>query len=275
MLTNRSDDRPADLQSPETEQDAVFADNVTKTYGRSDRATAVFNDLSLGVKRGAFTTIVGPSGCGKSTLLNLIAGFESPTAGALYSGGAAISAPGPERLMVFQNALAALFPWMSTERNVVFGLEQAHKRWDKDRIQEATKRCLSLVGLWEHRAKPPGQLSGGMQQRLQLARALAIDPDVLLMDEPFGALDAQTRETLSGELIRLWKATSPRKTIIFITHDIDEAIRIGTRVVVMAPGKGIVGDFDASPFGFDNETDGAGYAEMRMTIKQLLGRGAL
>ncbi len=262
-------------QSTTSPDDVVEIRSVSKRYGRGARVTSVFEDLSLDIRRGSFTTVVGPSGCGKSTLLNLLGGFEAPTEGRIVFEGAEVSAPAPDRLMVFQGAPAALFPWLSAGRNVEFGVSQAHRKWPAAQRKEATRRALTLVGLWEHRGKTPAQLSGGMQQRLQLARALAIDPGVLLMDEPFGALDAQTRETLSAELVRIWQGTQPRKTIVFITHDIDEAIRLGTRVVVMAPEKGIVGDFDAERFGFDDGIEQAGYGELRSTVRELLGRGAL
>lgn len=203
-----------------------------KHGGKRESFTAI-KDVSFDVYPGEFLVIVGPSGCGKSTLLDLLGGLTQPSAGKILLDGRAITGPGMDRGIVFQQY--ALFPWLTALQNVAFGLE-VKGLGEKSRAELAQK-YLSLVGLdgFEHRH--PHELSGGMKQRVAIARSLAYDPAVLLMDEPFAALDAQTRETLQGELLNIWKTS--KKTIVFITHGIDEAVSLGTRVALMTsrPGR--------------------------------------
>ncbi len=194
------------------------------------------DDVSFGVADGEFLCIIGPSGCGKSTTLRLIAGFEHPTSGSVMLDGHPITAPGPDRAMVFQD-LNQLFPWKTTLKNVLYPLQVNRLHADPAARLEVARRHLRLVGLaetFDHAY--PHQLSGGMKQRVAIARALALDPAVLLMDEPFGSVDAQTRTTLQEELLCLWQAT--RKTILFVTHNIEEAILLGTQIVVMGANPG-------------------------------------
>ncbi|WP_413381109.1 ABC transporter ATP-binding protein [Alkalihalobacillus sp. 1P02AB] len=189
-------------------------------------------DVSLDIKAGEFLVIVGPSGCGKSTLLDLLAGLTLPTSGTITLDGKEITGPSLNRGIVFQQY--ALFPWLTTLGNVTFGLEE--KGYSKpERIKKA-KEYIKLVGLEGFESRYPHELSGGMKQRVAIARSLAYEPDVLMMDEPFAALDAQTRETLQEELLRIWKKT--KKTIVFITHGIDEAVFLGERVAVMTSRPG-------------------------------------
>ncbi|MFZ3251927.1 MAG: ABC transporter ATP-binding protein [Pseudolabrys sp.] len=173
-----------------------------------------------------------PSGCGKSTLLNILAGFEPATAGTVTSDGALVTGAGRERVMFFQDAGSALLPWLTVEENVRFGLRV--RKVPKTEWQPIIDKNLSMTGLDTHRAKFPSELSGGMRQRLQIARALAVEPEVLLMDEPFGALDALTRRHMHSVLLDIWQRT--RKTIVFVTHDIAEAISLGDRIGVMSFG---------------------------------------
>jgi NitT/TauT family transport system ATP-binding protein len=189
--------------------------------------------IDLEIDAGTFVCLLGPSGCGKSTLLNLIAGFEPPSAGALHAAGAAITGPGPARAMVFQEY--ALFPWMTVAENVGFGPSIAGR--PRAEITARVNSLLHRLGLDEFAHRFPKDLSGGMRQRVAIARALAVDAPVLLMDEPFGALDALTRRSLQDELLRLWAET--QKTIVFVTHSIEEAIHLADRVVVMTyrPGR--------------------------------------
>ncbi|GLX66574.1 ABC transporter ATP-binding protein [Paenibacillus glycanilyticus] len=216
-------------------------ENVAKSFmvrdpkqkGATQPFTAV-KDLSFTVKEGEFITLVGPSGCGKSTLLDLISGLTHPTNGRIYMDGKEITGPGLDRGIVFQQY--ALFPWKTARGNIEFGLEA--KGIPKHERRELAEHFLSLVGLSAFANRYPHELSGGMKQRVAIARSLAFNPDVLLMDEPFAALDAQTRETLQSELLRIWQKT--KKTIIFITHGIDEAVYLGERVVVLTPGPGTV-----------------------------------
>ncbi|MCB6179972.1 ABC transporter ATP-binding protein [Rhodobacter sp. Har01] len=197
-----------------------------------ESATQALSDISLSIPEGELVSILGPSGCGKTTLLNILAGFLRPTGGAVTLGGQPIRGPGPDRGMVFQQG--ALFEWMSVRKNVDFGPRmRAIGRSDRNRV---TDRLLEQTGLQGFAEKPVYALSGGMQQRVALARCLAGDPQVVLMDEPLGALDALTREKMQGLVLKLWKETG--KTVILITHSVEEALLLGERLIVMAPRPG-------------------------------------
>lgn len=211
----------------------TFVVRDTKKRGAMQEFTAV-KEIDFSVKEGEFLTLVGPSGCGKSTLLDLLGGLTKPTCGRILIDGKEITGPGLDRGTVFQQY--ALFPWKTARGNIEFGLEA--KSVPKHERKEQAEHFLSLVGLSDFGDRYPHELSGGMKQRVAIARSLAFNPDVLLMDEPFAALDAQTRESLQSELLRIWQKT--KKTIIFITHGIDEAVYLGERVVVLAPGPGMV-----------------------------------
>jgi NitT/TauT family transport system ATP-binding protein len=193
------------------------------------------DNISLEVKPGEFLCIVGPSGCGKSTLLHLIAGLQPKTAGKVVVDGEAVSGPGTDRILIFQEL--GLFPWLTVGGNVEFGMKMKMPSLSKGEREEKTQYYLRLVHLWKFKDSNIHQLSGGMRQRVALARALATEPDVLLMDEPFAALDAQTRDLLHDELERLWAETG--RTIIFVTHNVREAVRLGDRVALLTfrPGR--------------------------------------
>ena len=203
---------------------------VAKTF---PGGTVALQATSLSVEENDFITILGPSGCGKSTLLRMVAGLDTPTSGRIALDGQTVSGPGADRGMVFQSY--TLFPWLTVLQNVCFGLRE--KGVALAQQQELARTFIAKVGLNGFENHFPKQLSGGMQQRTALARALANDPRILLMDEPFGALDHQTRELMQELLLGIWEAE--RKTVLFVTHDIDEAIFMGTRVVVMSarPGR--------------------------------------
>jgi NitT/TauT family transport system ATP-binding protein len=201
----------------------VTIKNVSKSF---DDLVAV-KDLNLLVKDDEFVCLLGPSGCGKTTVLRLIAGLEKPTSGELYENGSRITGPGPDRGMVFQEF--ALFPWRTVIKNVEFGLELRDLS-KKERRKKALE-YIDLVNLEGFEDSYPHELSGGMKQRVGIARALANEPDVLLMDEPFGSLDAQTRNIMQMELLRIWEKTS--KTVIFVTHSVDEALFLSDRVIVL------------------------------------------
>jgi NitT/TauT family transport system ATP-binding protein len=203
---------------------------------KSDEFIVAVGNANLSIEKGEFVTIVGSSGCGKSTLLMAVAGLVERSSGDIRIDGRSVEGPGPDRAMVFQDA--SLLPWRTVLGNVRFGLEL--QRWAKDDITERAMRFIQMVGLGKYADYHPHQLSGGMRQRVNIARALAVDPQVLLMDEPFGALDAQTREVMGNELLRIWGRD--RKTALFVTHDIDEAIFLADRVVVMGREPGHIKD---------------------------------
>jgi NitT/TauT family transport system ATP-binding protein len=206
---------------------------VGKTFQTKAGALPALEPLDLGVQTGEFVCLLGPSGCGKSTLLNIVAGLDQPTRGEVRIDGQVIHRPGTDRVMIFQNA--ALFPWLNVIDNVEFGLRMAGK--PKAKRQETAQHFLRMVHLSDFELAFIHELSGGMRQRVALARALALNPGVLLMDEPFGALDAQTRDLLHDELQTIWSDT--RKTVLFVTHNVREAVVLGDRVVVLSarPGR--------------------------------------
>ena len=205
--------------------------NLTFTYvGASD---AVLRGIDLSVKEGEFLSLIGPSGCGKSTLLRILAGLETPMSGTLCCSGVPVTGPGSDRGVVFQNP--ALFPWMTAKKNVAFAIRKSHRSLDKATVTAQAENALIRVGLKDSMNLLPAQLSGGMQQRVAMARALAMGCQTLLLDEPFSALDPKNRFTLQELLLALWE--DERKTVLFVTHDMDEAILLGDRVAFMEPGK--------------------------------------
>ena len=202
------------------------------TFGKNESKTTALASTDLILEPGTFTALIGPSGCGKSTLLNAVAGFQNPTEGVVHVDNRRVEGPHPTVGVIFQNF--ALFPWFTARGNVLFAL----KRFGlpKDEMHARAIEALDEVGLAEHARKFPGQLSGGMKQRVAIARTLAANPDVLLMDEPFGALDAQTRLKMHELLTNIW--VKLRKTVLFVTHDVDEALRLADVIYVMSTGPG-------------------------------------
>ena len=210
----------------------VQVEHLSKLFVRGRQRVEAIRDLSLRVADGEFVTIVGPSGCGKSTFLHILGGFVPSDGGSMRVEGREVRGPGPDRGMMFQDL--ALFPWRTVEGNVGWALEvQGRPRAEREATVE---KLLALVGLLPFRQHYPNELSGGMRQRVALARVLAFDPGVLLMDEPFGALDAQTRELMQEELQRIWQETG--KTVLLVTHDIEEAVYLGNRVIVFTARPG-------------------------------------
>jgi NitT/TauT family transport system ATP-binding protein len=220
-------------------------DHLTKRYHveRDGRQVLALADISLTIGDGEFVAIVGPSGCGKTTLLNIVAGLLPYDLGTVAIDGTRIRGPGVDRAVVFQHA--SLLPWRTIAGNVRYGME-LQRRFDQTAIRERTEYFIDLVGLAGFERHYPGELSGGMQQRVNLARALAADPLVLLMDEPFAALDAQTREHMQAELLKIW--TQARTTVLFITHQISEAVYLADRVAVMSPRPGRIKGVLEMPF---------------------------
>jgi NitT/TauT family transport system ATP-binding protein len=208
--------------------DMINIDGLGMVFKRDDVETTVLKDFSLKIKKGELMAIVGPSGCGKTTILRLIAGLLEPTSGAIYIGDKLCKKPGPDRGVVFQDF--ALFPWRTVRKNVEFGLEVAGV--PKEERRERSQRYIDIVGLGGFEDARIHELSGGMKQRVAIARALVSKPDVLLMDEPFGSLDAQTRNRMQAGLLRILENTD--QTIVFITHSVDEAVYISDRIVVLS-----------------------------------------
>jgi ABC-type nitrate/sulfonate/bicarbonate transport system ATPase subunit len=250
----------------------LVVDGVSKRFGAGRQAVQALEPIDLAVGAGEFVSIVGPSGCGKSTLLNILGGFETPSVGRATLDGKPIRAPGPERGVVFQQG--ALFTWMNVQDNVAFGPRALGKSVTESR--DIAARYIELVGLTGFAKRYPYELSGGMQQRVGIARALANEPEVLLMDEPFAALDQQTRELLQEEIRAIWRRTG--KTILWITHSIEEALFLATHVVVMTARPGRIKA--AYACGFSREADPLiattpVFAEAKRTIVSLLRQESL
>jgi NitT/TauT family transport system ATP-binding protein len=207
---------------------------VSKIFGAREQRYVALESIDLEIAGGEFVCLLGPSGCGKSTLLNIVAGFETVSGGSVEFNGAPVRGAGRERMMFFQDAGSALLPWLSVEENLRFALRV--RKIPKAEWPQIIDKYLSMVGLIDHRRKFPAQLSGGMRQRLQIARGLAVEPQVLLMDEPFAALDALTRRRMHGFLMDIWQRTG--KTVVFVTHDIAEAVTLADRICVMSVGPG-------------------------------------
>ena len=210
--------------------------DVRKTFALRNEEFVALDGVSLDIADNEFVTVVGPSGCGKSTLMNILAGLEEPTSGRALVDGAEVSGPGPERGVIFQQY--ALFPWLTVRKNIEFGLKVAGL--GRAERRERAEHFIRLVGLEQFADALPKMLSGGMKQRCAIARAYAVDPSILLMDEPFGALDALTRVNLQEQLLDTW--SREKRTVMFITHDVDEAVFLARRVVVMAARPGRIYD---------------------------------
>lgn len=212
--------------------------NLTVEYTEKKNKFKALDDVTFTVEDGEFVSIIGSSGCGKSTLLSILEGINFPSSGSVTIDGKPITGTGTDRGVVFQHY--SLFPWMTARNNVAFGIKQAKKELNKRERLALADEYLDKVGLGDFADKYPNRLSGGMQQRVAIARALAMDTDILLMDEPFGAIDAKNRVNLQKLLMRLWEGYGKRKTVVFVTHDLDEAILLSDRIILMSPGPGRV-----------------------------------
>ena len=234
---------------------------VSKAFGD----LPVLDDVSLQLEPGEFGAIVGPSGCGKSTLLRMVAGLERPDRGQVRVGGAPVAGPGPDRVLIFQEH--ALYPWRTVAQNAGFGLELA----GLPRAERAARvaQALALVGLNGFECYYPSQLSGGMRQRAAIARALVMRPELLLLDEPYGALDAMTRLAMQNELLRLWQESG--QTMLLITHDVDEAIYLADRVFVMGPRPGRILSVLTPGLARPRQRSSAGFATVRQAVLEQIG----
>lgn len=232
--------------------------SINKLFTNTNKET--LKDISLTVEKGEFICIVGPSGCGKSTLLNLVAGLDRPTSGSIVLDGETVTGPGADRVVMFQEA--ALYPWLNVMENVMFGLEAAgHSKEDQKKIAE---KYLKLVRLWHYKDYPIHQISGGMKQRTALARSLALESKLLLMDEPFSALDKQTIHILRAELEEIWEKN--RKTILYVTHSVEEAVYFADRVIVMAENPGRIKEIFTIPLKRPRNIEDAEFVTLRKEI---------
>jgi nitrate/nitrite transport system ATP-binding protein len=210
----------------------VSIEQLAKIYPSKHDELVVFEDVNIGIEKGEFVCIIGHSGCGKSTILNVLAGLDEPSAGTIVMDGKEVRGPSLERGVVFQNY--SLLPWRTALQNVSFGVKARNLQWSKAQVQAHSAKFLEMVGLGQSLDKKPSELSGGMRQRVSIARAFATSPKLLLLDEPFGALDALTRGVIQDELINIWSET--QQTVFMITHDVDEAILLADRILLMTNG---------------------------------------
>jgi ABC-type nitrate/sulfonate/bicarbonate transport system ATPase subunit len=255
--------QPIAAPLPFTVKSKLSVDRVSMVFERDGKRTEVLNNINLEVGDGEFVCLLGPSGCGKTTLLNAMAGFLSPTSGEITVDGELVRKPDPRRIFVFQER--GVFPWLTVEGNIGFGLSKLTKAEREQRIAHYVK----MVGLQGFERTYPQELSGGMKQRLEVARALAVNPDMLLLDEPFGALDSITRLVMRGELLRIWEAE--RKTVIFVTHDIDEAVQLADRVVVMSARPASIRQIVNIDIAHPRDISAPRYLELRDGIFQQIG----
>jgi ABC-type nitrate/sulfonate/bicarbonate transport system ATPase subunit len=242
---------------------SLQVENVEMIFDRDGKQTSVLENISLEVGEGEFLCLLGPSGCGKTTLLNIMAGFLSPTRGEVKVRGEIVHGPDPRRIFVFQER--GVFPWLTVEGNIGFGIAGLPRQDREQRIAH----YIQMVGLGGFEKSYSSDLSGGMKQRLEVARALAVNPDMLLLDEPFGALDSITRLTMRKELLRIWEAE--RKTIIFVTHDIDEAVQLADRVVVMSARPAAIQQIVTIDISHPRDISSPRYLELRDGIFQQIG----
>lgn len=241
--------------------------SISKVFEDTDKET--LQNISLSVQKGEFICVVGPSGCGKSTLLNMVSGLDIPTEGEIYLDGKKVTAPGSDRVVMFQEA--ALYPWLTVKENVMFGLEAAGK--SKKEQESIAKQYLKMVQLWHYRDYPIHQISGGMKQRTALARALALESKLLLMDEPFSALDKQTINILRAELEEIWEQT--QKTILYVTHSVEEAIYFADRVVVMSGNPGGIKEIIPIDLPRPRNPYDKSFTELRHTILEQVQQSAM
>jgi nitrate/nitrite transport system ATP-binding protein len=217
---------------------SIEINDVSVSFKTAKGVYTAVENISLTVKKGEIVSLIGHSGCGKSTLMGTISGMVRPTTGTVKANGSIVSKPGPDRGIVFQNY--SLLPWLTVYRNIYEAVDAALRDTPASEKKELVEKNLKMVNLWSHKDKLPGHLSGGMKQRVAIARAFAINPSILLLDEPFGALDALTKSNMHVELLKLWNLDHREKTIVMVTHDIEEAIFLSDRVVVLSDGPAAV-----------------------------------
>ncbi|MEM7103040.1 MAG: ABC transporter ATP-binding protein [Bacteroidota bacterium] len=241
----------------------IEVQNLVKIYGKNDEKVHALGPIDLTIEPGEFVCILGESGCGKTTLWKILAGLETSTSGEVLINGEKIQGPDFKRGVVFQNH--ALLPWLSVEQNISLGYKIRNEETPKDKVQAV----IDLVGIKGFEKTKPKNLSGGMAQRVAIARALVSNPDILLMDEPFGALDAMTRLRMQGELIKIW-FTNKEDIVIFITHDIDEAVALATKIVVMTPRPGKIGRVFDIPLEYPRQRNSSEFIRLKSVISEEL-----
>lgn len=251
------------LAAEKAAQIKVRVRDVSKVFNTDGKSVSVLEKVSLDIKQGEFICLLGPSGCGKSTLLNIVAGFLEPSSGEVTIEGEKVTGPDPRRIFVFQER--GVFPWLTVEGNIGFGLSNLSKSEREQRIAH----YVQLVGLKGFEHAYPQELSGGMKQRLEVARALAVNPDILYLDEPFGALDSITRLVMRSELLRIWEAE--RKTILFVTHDIEESVQLADRVVVMSARPATIRQVVEIDIPHPRDISDRRYLELRDSIFEQIG----
>lgn len=251
------------MNTPPIAGQKLRAQHLGVVYERDGKSTPVLDDINLDISDGEFVCIVGPSGCGKSTLLNAMGGFLAPTSGSVNIDGEVVTGPDLRRILVFQER--GVFPWLTVEGNIGFGLSKLSRSERKERIAH----YVQLVRLQGFENTYPSDLSGGMKQRLQVARALAVNPDILFLDEPFGALDSITRVIMRGELLRIWQ--TERRTIVFVTHDIDEAVQLADRVVVLSSRPAKIQDILTIDIPHPRNISSQRYLELRDELLKQIG----
>jgi NitT/TauT family transport system ATP-binding protein len=251
------------LKRPPVPSGKLRLEHVGMAFDNDGKSFPVLEDINLDVSDGEFICLVGPSGCGKSTLLNLMGGFLAPTSGSITIDGQPVQGPDPRRILVFQER--GVFPWLTVEGNIGFGLSGLPRAERDQRIAH----YVQMVRLQGFEHSYPADLSGGMKQRLQVARALAVNPDILYLDEPFGALDSVTRLIMRGELLRIWE--TERRTIIFVTHDIDEAVQLADRVVVLSSRPAKIEDILTIDIAHPRNISSPRYLELRDELMSKIG----
>lgn len=237
----------------------VKAEQISKTFQNDWGRVEALKDVSFSCLEGQFISILGVSGCGKTTLLRIIAGLEKPSSGEVFFDGRLVDGPGHDRAVVFQDP--RLFPWLTLERNIALAIQGIK---DSAKVQSKVEETLKLVGLTEFRKAYPYELSGGMAQRAAIGRALAFEPKALLLDEPFSALDAQTRSRMQYELMDLWQKTA--KTVILVTHDIEEALILSQKVLIMSPAPGTIKDILDVPFAYPRNLDSSDFIALKKEV---------
>ena len=224
----------------------INLENLSMLYGSNGSRYTALSKVSLNIQEGDFITLIGPSGCGKSTIIDLVSGLKVPTEGTVRIDNEPVTGPGPDRGTVFQDY--SLFPWMTTFENICFAIEHTHGTHTRTDVEGAAQKYLDIVGLGKFKNAYPNTLSGGMRQRVSIARMFSMNPKVFLMDEPFGALDSLNRIYMQDLLLHLWSEGVERKTVLFVTHDVDEALLLSDRIAVMTPAPGKIKEIIDVPF---------------------------